>query len=68
MIYTVANTSAIGRRVRVCVNGNEVKHAIFADTARGVVRYMPQPFRPKKNSDEVFTRLLRGTVTVEDIA
>ena len=68
MIYTVANTIEIGRRVDVFVNGNRVARAVFADTARGVVRYHPTPVRRKKNTDEALTRTLRGVVTVEVIA
>lgn len=65
MIYTVSNTSGIGRRCRVFVNGSEVKRAIYADTDRGVVKYIPNPARPKKGADEVYTRMLKGAVTVE---
>lgn len=67
MIYTVENTSAIGRHVRVFVNGNEFREVIRADTARGEVIYIPSPARVKKNTDEVYTRMLRGKVTVEPI-
>nr|WP_298117440.1 hypothetical protein [uncultured Pseudomonas sp.] len=66
MIYTVANTVQAGRPVRVFVNGNEVECVVFADSARGRVRYCPRPLRPKRNGDEVFTRVLRGMVTVEE--
>lgn len=67
MIYTVKNTASIGRYVRVFVNGNECRHGIRADTIRGEVIYVPQPIRAKKGSDEVYTRMLRGKVTVEPI-
>lgn len=54
---------------RVFVNGNEVWHAIWADTKRGVVEYHPIPFRFHKNRrDEIYTRRLRGVVTVELVA
>lgn len=53
-----------GRR-RVFVNGNEVNWAIWADTQRGLVCYAPRPFKMKRNSDEIYTRMLRGQVTVE---
>ncbi|MCH4563346.1 hypothetical protein MKP05_09410 [Halomonas sp. EGI 63088] len=62
MIYTVENR---GRPVRVFVNGNEVRKAIYADTERGIVRYYPEPIRIKRGTDEVYTRTLRGQVTVE---
>lgn len=67
MIYTVENTSAIGRHVRVFVNGNECRKVIRADTVKGEVIYIPSPARIKKNTDEVYTRMLRGKVTVEPI-
>lgn len=55
-----------GRR-RVFVNGNEVSRPLWADIKRGVVRYAPSPMRIKRNSRELYTRLLRGVVTVEVI-
>lgn len=64
MIYTFQNTVEIGKPVRVYVNGNEVKEAVMADTEKGVVEYIPTPIRAKKNSDELYTRKLRGVVTV----
>jgi hypothetical protein len=56
-----------GRR-RVFVNGNEVERAIWADLKRGLVCYAPTPMRIKRNSDELYTRTLRGQVTVEPIS
>lgn len=67
MIYTVQNTIAVGRRVRVRVNGNEIEAVVFADTERGVVRYAPRPYRVQKGKDYVYTRVLRGLVTVEEM-
>lgn len=67
MIYTIRNTCDVGRPVRVFVNGNEVRKAVFADTQRGVVRYYPEPVRIKRGTDELYTRTLRGQVTVEAI-
>lgn len=55
-----------GRR-RVFVNGNEVERARWADTKRGVVCYTPLPLRLMRNHRDVYTRLLRGQVTVEPI-
>lgn len=50
---------------RVFVNGNEVKRCVWADTKRGRVVYTPYPVRMRRNSDEIYTRMLRGQVTVE---
>lgn len=55
-----------GRR-RVFVNGNEVPRAIWADIKRGLVCYTPVPMRLMRNRRELYTRLLRGQVTVEPI-
>lgn len=67
MIYTTKNTIEIGKPVKVFVNGNPVHSVIRADTTRGEVVYLPEPFRIKKGVDEVYTRMLRGVVTVEPI-
>jgi hypothetical protein len=54
-----------GRGLRdVFVNGNKIDSVVFADTKNGVVIFMPKPYRIKKNSDGVYTRKLRGVVTV----
>jgi hypothetical protein len=58
---------------RVYVNGLEVGMGgeifglcIWADTRKGLVQWAPLPTRIKKpEGDEVYTRLLRGHVTVE---
>lgn len=65
MLYTVANTSEIGKPLRVFVNGNEVESVVSADTEKGVVVYAPKPYRAAKGKDYVYTRKLRGKVTVE---
>lgn len=65
MIYTVGNTSAIGRVAKVFVNGNEVDKAFYADTEKGIVKYYPAPFRVNKRTEEIYSRTLRGKVTVE---
>lgn len=66
MIYTVENTSFIGRRARVFVNGNKIKGAFYADTVKGIVKYYPQPARIKKpERDRVYSRVAKGKVTVE---
>lgn len=54
-----------GRR-RVYVNGYELSHVKWCDTDKGVAVYCPLPLRLKRpGSDEVYTRRLRGVVTVE---
>ncbi|WP_375581824.1 hypothetical protein ABWH88_06835 [Marinobacter adhaerens] len=66
MIYTVGNTVMIGKPVKVFVNGNKVDGAYYADTERGIVEFYPQPPRIKKpERDQVYSRTLRGKVTVE---
>lgn len=67
MIYTVSNTIAAGKPMNVFVNGNKVARAVYADTAKGIVKYNPTPVRIKKGTDEVYTRVLKGVVTVEPI-
>lgn len=53
-----------GRR-SVHVNGNEITHVLWCDTEAGVVVFVPQPIRVKRTArDEVYTRRLRGQVTV----
>lgn len=54
-----------GRR-RVFVNGNEVANVIWCDTAAGVCVIAPRPARAKRpDRDQIYTRRLRGIVTVE---
>lgn len=67
MIYTAANTIEIGKPMRVYVNGNEVEGVISADTEKGVVVYAPKPYRVEKGKDYLYTREMRGKVTVEPI-
>lgn len=68
MIYTASNTAAQGWPARVFVNGNEVSGAYYADTERGVVRFHPLPARIKKpERDQVYSRTIRGKVTVEPV-
>lgn len=56
-----------GKR-RVYVNGNEIERVIWCDTVQGIAVYMPQPARVKKpGRNEVYTRRLRGQVTVEAV-
>ncbi|MEE4341457.1 hypothetical protein V2J66_07510 [Pseudomonas alliivorans] len=50
---------------RVFVNGNEITQVLWCDTEAGVVVFAPQPMRVKRTArDEVYTRRLRGRVTV----
>lgn len=50
---------------RVFVNGIEVQRAIWCDTAAGVCVYAPMPIKPKRPArEEIYTRRLRGVVTV----
>lgn len=50
---------------RVFVNGNPVDNVLWCDTAAGVCVYSPRPFKVKRpGGDEVYTRRLRGVVTV----
>lgn len=65
MIYTIANTVSLGFRAKVFVNGNEVDKPIYADTEKGIVRYYPAPVKINKRTGELYSRTLRGKVTVE---
>jgi hypothetical protein len=54
-----------GKR-RVFVNGNEIKRCVWADVKRGIACFYPYPFRVhKRKRDEVYSRKLRGVITVE---
>lgn len=51
---------------RVFVNGNLIKNAVLADIERGIVEFHPEPPRLcKSQTGQIYTRKLRGTVTVE---
>lgn len=53
-----------GRR-RVLMNGNEIKHVVWADITRGVLLYHPSPLRLHKNGrEEIYSRRLRGRIEV----
>lgn len=53
-----------GRR-RVLVNGNVIKHVVWADITRGVLLYHPSPLRLHNNGrDEIHSRRLRGSIEV----
>lgn len=52
---------------RVAVNGVEVLNVLWCDTRTGVVIFAPSPVRIKRpEGDVVYTRRLRGTVTVKN--
>lgn len=53
-----------GRR-RVFVNGREIQRVTFADTRKGVVRYIPDPIKVHKHKKRVISRTLQGAVVVE---
>lgn len=68
MRYTVENTVQTGRPIDVFVNGIKAENVIIADTVRGEVIYYPQPTREHKNKPgEIYSRKLRGHVTVKEI-
>lgn len=52
---------------KVFVNGNEIDSVTYADTKLGFVIYAPSPYRVAKGKDYIYTRKLRGTVTVTPI-
>ncbi len=52
-----------GRR-DVFVNGHQINHVVYANERKGIVEFAPHPLRAKRNGD-VYTRKLRGVVTVE---
>ncbi|WP_333849756.1 hypothetical protein [Leclercia sp.] len=56
-----------GKR-KVFVNGNEIKRFVWADVRRGILCFHPYPLRiHKRKRDEVYTRLLRGVITIQYI-
>lgn len=51
---------------RVFVNGSQVENVLWCDTAAGVCVYAPRPVKVKRpEREEIYTRRLRGVVTVE---
>lgn len=48
---------------KVYVNGNEIDYVVMANTQKGLVEFLPSPFKVKRNG-EIYTRMLRGQVTV----
>lgn len=47
----------------VFVNGNPIRHVVYANPAKGVVEFAPLPLRVKRNG-EIYTRKLRGNVLI----
>ncbi|MCM2461064.1 hypothetical protein HGO40_11290 [Pseudomonas sp. CG7] len=56
-----------GKR-RVYVNGNEIERVIWCDTSIGVAVFCPYPLHFDPRREQVYTRRLRGTVTVEKMS
>lgn len=52
-----------GKR-NVFVNGVLIDGVTYADTLNGLVIYAPKPYRVAKGKDYIYTRKLRGAVTV----
>lgn len=68
MIYTIENTSMLGKPVTVKVNGNIINNVFYADTDKGAVKYYPSPLKTKRpRRVEAYYRTLKGDVTVEPI-
>lgn len=62
------HTPDYGRGPRhVYVNGKPMKRVVYADTRRGIVRYVPEPIRLNKRGDCVIERTRRGKVEVKPI-
>lgn len=64
-IYTVENTSAIGRRVNVYLNGKELRHVLFADDVKGKVVVYRHPLKLHKYGKRALTKTIYGDVKVE---
>ncbi len=62
-IHNPSDGRGFGRRV--FINGNEIRHVVFADTKNGIVRFAPEPARVNRRTQEIYIRTLRGEVRVE---
>ena len=51
----------------VYVNGKLMKRVVYADTRRGIVRYVDEPARIHKRRETVIERTRRGKVEVKPI-
>lgn len=49
---------------RVLLDGVEMSNVVYADTTRGVVRYIPQPIQIHKHGKRIIERTKRGKVEV----
>lgn len=59
------HTGDDGRGVRdVFLNGTLLKHVIYADTKRGIVRVVDNPPNIDKHNKRVLSHTLRGAVEV----
>ena len=59
-----------GKGIRyVYINSNQIDHVLWANEEQGLVCFMPHRRLTKrdKRKGEIYTRLLRGNVTVEFI-
>lgn len=64
------HSSVDGKGLRhVYVNGNRIKRVRWANEQQGLVCFVPHQYLTKKDKrkGEIYTRLLRGNVTVEFI-
>ena len=57
MIYTADN---IKIPASAFCNSVEIDEAISVDTSKGEILYAPRPVRVKKNTNEIYTRKVRG--------
>ncbi len=64
-IFTIENTSEMGKPVEVFLNGKKVDHCIYADTKKGKVVFYPQPYKVHKHRKRLISKTLHGNVTVE---
>lgn len=64
-IFTIENTSEIGKPVEVFLNGKKVDHCIYADTKKGKVVFHPLPLKVHKHKKKVIGKTRYGQVTAE---
>ena len=64
-IFTIENTSEIGKPVEVFLNGKKVDHCIYADTKNGKVVFHPLPLKVHKHKKKVICKTRYGQVTAE---
>ena|GEM_PF-827593 len=54
-----------GRGLRdVFMNDNKINNVVYANELKGIIEFVPHPLKAKRNG-EIYTRKLRGVVTVE---